>query len=163
MEPTPKGVDFFFPPPRRARQPLPFSRRLPRKRPQFSLLPSFLTVGYGHTWLKAPHPVRFVKLSNHRPHGVVLPKNIFLPIRFAVPFPFRIRSAFPIAAQQPCVSLPVNLVGVLMAHVRIAASRSGSTVACFSCLGGGDGERLSALLRDPSIAVCAFDPAIGQR
>ena len=23
-------------------------------------------VGYVHTWLKAPHPVRFVKLSNHR-------------------------------------------------------------------------------------------------
>ncbi len=24
------------------------------------------TIGYVHTWLKAPYPVRFVKLSSHR-------------------------------------------------------------------------------------------------
>lgn len=27
---------------------------------------ALLAVGYDHTWLKAPHPVRFVKLSSHR-------------------------------------------------------------------------------------------------
>ena len=27
---------------------------------------AWLAVGYDHTWLKAPHPVRFVKLSSHR-------------------------------------------------------------------------------------------------
>ena len=51
LDTTSKEVDFFL-----FLHPSPC--RAPRSHPP--------TPGYGHTWLKAPHPVRFVKLSNHR-------------------------------------------------------------------------------------------------
>ena len=67
LDTTPKGVDFFFPRCLVSRQVLESPPTQARRCRMTVWRRSWVhTFGYGHTWLKAPHPVRFVKLSNHR-------------------------------------------------------------------------------------------------